>query len=67
VALGEVRPQAVNGLSTATYCNVVMSPSMWHPRGERRTPTMTSRPVAKQVVTVQLTSLSTVTIFSLPR
>jgi hypothetical protein len=52
VALGEVRPLAINGLSTTTYCNVVMSPSTWHPRGERRTPTRTSRPVVKQVGTV---------------
>jgi hypothetical protein len=52
VVLGEVRPQAVNGLSTATYCDVLMYPRPWHPRGEQWTPTMTSWPVAKQVVTV---------------
>jgi hypothetical protein len=58
VALGEVRPQAVNGLSTTTYGDVVMSPSTWHPRGELQTPTMTSRPVAKQVVMVASSQVS---------
>ena len=52
MALGEVRTLAVNGLSIVTYCDVVTPPSTWHPRGERRMPTMSFRPVLKQVGTV---------------
>jgi hypothetical protein len=48
-ALDEVKAQVVSWSSTATYCNVVTPLSMWHPRNERRTPTMTFRLVAKQV------------------
>jgi hypothetical protein len=49
VALNKVKTQAADGLSTATYCDVVTSPSTWHPCGKRRTPVMASRPVARQV------------------
>jgi hypothetical protein len=52
VALTGAKAQAADGLSIATYCDVVTSPSTWHPCGKRRTPAMASRPVAGQVVTV---------------
>jgi hypothetical protein len=51
VALNGVKVRAVNGLSTATYCNVVTPSSMWHQRDERWTPTMAFRSIVKQVGT----------------
>jgi hypothetical protein len=51
VALNEVKAWAVNGSSTTTYCDVVTPSSTWHPRDERRTPTMAFWSVVKQVGT----------------
>jgi hypothetical protein len=52
VALDKVKTQAADGLSTTTYCDVVTSPSTWHPCGKWRNPAMASRLVAGQVGTV---------------
>jgi hypothetical protein len=49
VALNKVKTQAEDGLPTATYCDVVTSPSTWHPCGKRQTLAMASWPVAGQV------------------
>jgi hypothetical protein len=49
MALNGVKAQAVNGLSTATYCDVVTPSSTWHHRDERRTLTMAFWPIVKQV------------------
>jgi hypothetical protein len=52
VTLNKVKTQAADGLSTATYYDVVTSPSTWHPCGKQQTSAMASRPVAGQVGTV---------------
>jgi hypothetical protein len=49
VALNKVKTLAVNGLSTATSCNTIMSVSTWHAYKDRLTPARTLRPIAWQV------------------
>jgi hypothetical protein len=56
VALTGAKTQATDGLSTAIYYDVVMSPSTWHPCGRRASG-----------YGGQLTISSAVTIFSLAR